>query len=115
MSAGGEVAWGAYAPAIRRWEQVLGRLAPYPTQPGTHGHPVLAPAFVEWLQGIEAGWVTGLPLPRTAQLRALGNGVVPQQAVHAVGLLLADLAALLNTDTGTSARGCGHRLEANAA
>lgn len=38
--------------------------------------------------------MTDLPLPRTAQLRALGNGVVPQQAAYAVSLLLADLATL---------------------
>ena len=108
--------WGVYAPAVRRWEQVLGRRAPFPTQPGTHGRPVLAPAFVEWLQGLEPGWVTGLPLPRTAQLRALGNCVVPQQAACAVGLLLADLAALLDT-TGTAAPGerRGYRREADAA
>lgn len=92
--------WGVYSPAVRRWEHVLGRAAPYPTQLGRHGRPVLAPAFVEWLQGLEPGWVTDLPLPRTAQLRALGNGVVPQQAAHAVGQLLADLAALLDHTTG---------------
>lgn len=111
-----EMDWGDYTPAVRRWEQVLGRRAPFPTQPGTHGRPVLAPAFVEWLQGLEPGWVTGLPLPRTALLRALGNGVVPQQAAHAIGLLLADLAVLLGAaDTGA----CDERLErgreANAA
>jgi DNA (cytosine-5)-methyltransferase 1 len=89
------VNWGVYEPAVRRWERVLGRPAPFPTQPGRHGRPVLAPAFVEWLQGLEPGWVTGLALPRTAELRALGNGVVPQQAAHAVGLLLNDLAGLL--------------------
>ena len=77
---------------------------------------MLAPAFVEWLQGLEPGWVTGLPLPRTAQLRALGNGVVPQQAAYAVSLLLADLAALLGTaDTSTSADRLGHGQEASAA
>jgi DNA (cytosine-5)-methyltransferase 1 len=77
---------------------------------------VLAPAFVEWLQGLEPGWVTGLPLPRTAQLRALGNGVVPQQAAYAVSLLLADLAALLGSaDAGTSADRLGHGQEASAA
>ncbi|GAA3888832.1 hypothetical protein GCM10022243_62160 [Saccharothrix violaceirubra] len=59
---------------------------------------MLAPAFVEHLMGLPAGWDTDLPLPRTAQLRALGNGVVPQQAAHAVALLLDDLAELLNTD-----------------
>lgn len=90
-----EVDWGIYAAAVRRWELVLGRPAPFPTQPGRHGSPVLAPVFVEWLQGLEPGWVTALGLPRTAELRALGNGVVPHQAAHAVALLLSDLGALL--------------------
>ncbi|WP_223840469.1 hypothetical protein [Saccharopolyspora pogona] len=49
--------------------------------------------------GLPPGWVTDLPLPRTAQLRALGNGVVPQQATHAVALLLNDLAALTDDHT----------------
>lgn len=109
------MSWGVYAPAVRRWEQVLGRGAPFPTQPGRHGRPVLAPAFVEWLQGLEPGWVTGLPLPRTAQLRALGNGVVPQQAAYAVGLLLADLATLLGAGNGASPDRPGHGQEASAA
>ncbi|RJQ87276.1 hypothetical protein D5S19_09790 [Amycolatopsis panacis] len=78
---------------------------------GIHGRPVLAPAFVEWLQGLEPGWVTDLPLPRTAQLRALGNGVVPQQATYAVAQLLADLA---NLDAG-STEPSGYTEEANAA
>ncbi|MEV6825567.1 hypothetical protein [Amycolatopsis sp. NPDC051102] len=73
---------------------------------------MLSPAFVEWLQGLESGWVTELPLPRTAQLRALGNGVVPQQATYAVGLLLADLAELVCVD---STEPSGHAEEANAA
>lgn len=89
------VDWGEYAPAVQRWERLLGRPAPYPTQPGQHGRPVLAPAFVEHLMGLPRGWITDLALPRTAQLRALGNGVVPAQAAHAVSLLLADLTALL--------------------
>jgi DNA (cytosine-5)-methyltransferase 1 len=108
----GEVSWGVYGPAVRRWERVLGRPAPFPTQPGRHGRPVLAPAFVEWLQGLEPGWVTGLSLPRTAELRALGNGVVPQQAAYAVGLLLADLAGLLGV---TADERGGDGQEANAA
>jgi DNA (cytosine-5)-methyltransferase 1 len=97
------VNWGVYDAAIRRWETVLGRLAPHPTQRGNHGRPVLAPAFVEHLMGLPRGWVTDLPLPRTAQLRALGNGVVPQQAAHAVSLLLDDLATVLDTDHHSSA------------
>lgn len=80
------VQWGEYEPAIRRWEHVLGRPAPRPTD--ALGR--LAPAFVEWMQGLDAGHVTGVPgLPRGAQLKALGNGVVPQQAVAALRLLLA--------------------------
>ena len=93
--------WGVYEVAIRRWEAVLGRPTPHPTQLGNHGRPVLAPVFVEHLMGLPSGWVTDLPLPRTAQLRALGNGVIPQQAAYAVALLLDDLAELLDTNTGT--------------
>lgn len=90
------VDWGEYAAAVHRWEVITERSAPYPTQPGRHGRPVLAPPFVEWLMGLPAGWVTAdhLDLPRTAQLRALGNGVVPAQAAHALRLLLDDLTHL---------------------
>jgi hypothetical protein len=35
------------------------------------------------------GFVTSLGLPYSAQHRALGNGVVPQQAVQALGQLVA--------------------------
>ena len=39
--------------------------------------------------GLPAGWVTGVPgVPRNAQLKALGNGCVVQQAVAALGVLL---------------------------
>ncbi|MFF7802078.1 DNA cytosine methyltransferase [Streptomyces olivaceus] len=78
-----------YGPAIRRWEHVTGRAAPCPTEPGTRGNRRLAPAFAEWLMGLPAGWVTAVPdIPRKEQLRIIGNGVVPQQARHAYGLLL---------------------------
>jgi DNA (cytosine-5)-methyltransferase 1 len=60
--------------------------------------------FVEHLMGLPEGWVTELPLSRTAQLRALGNGVVPHQAAHAVALLLDDLAALFHLDHSSPAR-----------
>ncbi|WP_090014931.1 DNA cytosine methyltransferase [Lentzea albidocapillata] len=86
-----EVDWGDYATAIARWEATLGRPAPFPTQPGRHGRPVLAPPLVEHIMGLPRGWVTDLALSRTAQLKVLGNGVVPQQATRAVSLLLADL------------------------
>lgn len=96
--------WGPYTGAVHRWEQVLGRPAPHPTETGQHGGPVLSPKFVEWLQGLPRGWITDLPLPRTAQLRALGNGVVPQQAARAVTLLLNDLAELFDAEQGHDAK-----------
>lgn len=80
--------YGVYAPAIARWEQVLGRPAPAPTVPPTRegGRARLSARFVEWLMGLEAGHVTGedLGLTREQQLRLLGNGVVPQQGAAAI-------------------------------
>jgi DNA (cytosine-5)-methyltransferase 1 len=39
--------------------------------------------------GLPAGWVTDVPgITRNEQLKALGNGVVPQQAAAALRLLL---------------------------
>lgn len=67
---------------------MTGRPAPAPAEPGPHGLR-LSPRFVEWMQGLDAGFVTGVPgLPRMRQLQALGNGVVPQQAALALRLLL---------------------------
>jgi DNA (cytosine-5)-methyltransferase 1 len=46
--------------------------------------------FVEFLMGLPTGHVTSVPdLSRNDQLKLLGNGVVPQQAVAALGYLLA--------------------------
>ncbi|RKT54147.1 hypothetical protein [Saccharothrix australiensis] len=60
---------------------------------------MLASAFVEHLMGLPGGWVTDLPLPRTAQLpRHWATAWPPQQAAPAVSLLLDDLAELLHTD-----------------
>lgn len=91
---GAPAAWGAYAPAIRRWELILGRPAPAPTQTGARGGQQLSPRFVEWMQGLPDGWVTGVPgISRNEQLKMLGNGVVPQQAEAALRWLLAASAA----------------------
>jgi DNA (cytosine-5)-methyltransferase 1 len=87
------MSWGKFEPAIRRWEQVLGREAPAPTKPdGKNGTHRLAAEFVEWMMGLPEGWVTDpeLGLKRNDQLKALGNGVVPQQAKYALQLLLDD-------------------------
>ena len=79
--------WSQYAPAIARWESTLGRPAPSPTEPGRNG-PRLSPRFVEWMMGLPDGHVTGVDISRNAQLKALGNGVVPQQAAAALRHLL---------------------------
>lgn len=85
--------WRRYGPAIARWEHVTGRPAPAPTEPGKNG-PRLAAAFVEWLMGLSPGWVTDVPgISRTAQLKALGNGVVPQQGAAALRMLLTQVPA----------------------
>src|SRR5690606_19102637 len=56
--------WGPYAPAIARWERVMMRPAPAPTEPGRTGER-LSPAFVEWMMGAPAGHITGVPgIPR---------------------------------------------------
>ena len=84
--------FGPYTAAIARWEQVIGRPAPSPTEPSDNGRPRLSPRFVEHMMGLPDGWVTGVGIPRSAQLKALGNGVVPQQAALALSILLPRLA-----------------------
>lgn len=82
--------WGPYTLAIRRWERVLGRVAPWATEPSPRSKKGrLSPRFVEWMMGWLEGWVTSLKLSRNQQLKILGNGVVPQQATEAVRFLLA--------------------------
>ena len=79
--------WGAYAPAIRRWEAVTGRLAPDPTIPSPRtGKPQLSPLLVEWMMGLPNGWFTSpeIGLTRVQALKIGGNGVVPQQAEFAI-------------------------------
>ena len=38
--------------------------------------------------GLPAGWVTDVDISRNEQLKAIGNGVVPQQCAAAVRILL---------------------------
>lgn len=83
--------WGAYAPAIARWEAVIGRPAPDPTEPGKTTAVRLAAPFVEWMMGLPDGWVTGVEgLSRNDLLRLCGNGVMPPQFAHAVVELYQD-------------------------
>jgi hypothetical protein len=82
--------WGKFTEAIKRWES-LTRPAPSPTKPdGKDGNHRLSAEFTEWMMGLPEGWVTAddLGLKRNDQLKACGNGVVPQQAELALRMLL---------------------------
>jgi hypothetical protein len=84
-----ETNWGKFEPAIRRWEQVLGRPAPAPTKPdGKDDAHRLSSKFTEWMMGLPDGWITDCGLSRNEELKAAGNGVVPQQAELALRILL---------------------------
>jgi len=85
------VPWGRYSAAIRRWESVLGRPAPAPTELNRNGKPHLNAEFASWMMGLLAGWVTApeIGISRADQLKAIGNGVCPQQAAAAIRQLLA--------------------------
>jgi DNA (cytosine-5)-methyltransferase 1 len=87
-----DIGWGKFEPAIRRWEEVLGRPAPAPTKPDgkDNGHR-LSSLFTEWLMGLPEGWITGLGLKRNDELKLAGNGVVPQQAELALRILVASI------------------------
>ena len=82
--------FGQYAAAIARWEHVLGRPAPAPTEPTVrNGAHRLSPRFTEWMMGLPDGWITDAPgITRNEALKACGNGVVPQQAAAAISHLL---------------------------
>jgi hypothetical protein len=87
----GYISWGKFEPAIRRWEETIGRPAPSPTLPdGKDGNHRLSARFTEWMMGLPDGWVTdpALGLSRVEMLKLCGNGVVPQQAKLALEILL---------------------------
>ena len=80
--------YGRYEPVVRRWEQATGTTAPNPTELNQNGKPRLNVEFASWMMGLPKGWITGVPgLSRAQQLKAIGNGVVPQQATAALLLL----------------------------
>lgn len=56
----------------------------------------LSSRFVEWMQGLDEGWVTDL-LSRRPALKALGNCVVPQQATLALHVIHQRLCSYLRT------------------
>lgn len=94
------MAWGPYEQAVARWAAIYG---PPPLPRDDRGR--LNPSLCEWMLGYPPGWVTSsiigagqrgvkkTGIPRTAQLRVLGNSVQPQVAEAAARLLLAPLMA----------------------
>lgn len=78
--------WGEYLPRVMLHAEQLGLpVIPDPTVPGKL-RPRVNPEFVEWMMGLPHGHVTSPEhkIPLSAQLSILGNGVVPQQASHAI-------------------------------
>ena len=79
--------YGRYAQAVERWGEEF-RPAPAPTFINEKGQERLDVKFAEWIMGLPDGWVTDVPgLSRAQQIKAIGNGVVPQQAAAALLLL----------------------------
>lgn len=81
--------FGEFKDAIRVQEQAFGMSAPDPTVIGNTGRALLNPAFVEWMMGLPPGHVSSseIGISRQLQLKALGNGVVPQQAATAIRIM----------------------------
>lgn len=72
--------WGPYAAAIEQWERITGHPAPPPNQKAR---------VREWMMGLPPGWVTDVPgLSEKEQVKACGNGVVPQQCAAALRTML---------------------------
>jgi DNA (cytosine-5)-methyltransferase 1 len=86
------VDWGEYGAAVERWETILGRPHPWPT----NDRGQLAAEFDEWMMGLPKGHICSVPPApgmteanlRNARIKAAGNGVVPLQAAAATRLLL---------------------------
>ena len=80
--------FGKYAPAVDKWEAVLGRQAPDPTLPdGRNGSHRLNSKFALWMQAADDLDLTGFT--RKQELMAAGNAVNHVQAEAAIRGLLA--------------------------
>lgn len=67
----------------------MGRRAPAPTELTAKGRHRLSARFAEWLMMLDEGHVTSVPgISRADQLKMLGNGVVPNQAITALQIML---------------------------
>jgi len=88
---------------------VTGRIAPALLDRTSGPRP--SPEFVEWLMGLPSGWITDPIHQLTAnqQIAALGNGVLPLQALSAMrvgALVQADAASLAGVKHPMVSRGC---------
>lgn len=81
--------FGKYGAAVARQTEAFGVAPPPPTEIGPKGNPRLNAAFAEWMMGLEPGWITEVPgMKRSEAIELAGNGVVPQQAEHALRMML---------------------------
>jgi hypothetical protein len=92
-------AWAEYLPAVLAWCKRTNAAPPVPVEINSNGNLRIAAKFSEWMMGWPTGWVTELittnrrlykegMISRTAAMRMIGNGVVPQQATMAIGELM---------------------------
>lgn len=84
--------FGDYTEAVHRHADTFSLEIPAPLEDRPEGGRRLSAGFVEFLMTLPPGWVTdpGLGLSRSAQIKALGNGVVPAQAARALQVMVAD-------------------------
>lgn len=84
-----KLCWGDTAPAILTWAILTGHNPPPIVGDRADYRAETTTEFIEFMMGLPPGWVTGVPgLTRNQQLKALGNGVVPQAAATALQDLL---------------------------
>lgn len=84
-----EEIWANYWPTFLTWALATGRYPPNPWDQFGVFRPYTRLPFIEWMMGLPLGWVTlTFELTRAQKLKALGNGVVPQQAAAALTELL---------------------------
>ena len=79
--------WGRYADAIAQWEHITGRPAPAPALLNEDKRAAPLAGVRGMADGLPSGWVTDPLHALTAnqQTTALGNGVLPLQALTALG------------------------------
>lgn len=105
--------WGDAGARILDWAIITGHDIPFPTHAYVSYHdeelwgrrfPEVKhgtnPVFVEWMMGLPDGWVTSpeIGLTRAQQLKAIGNGVCPQQAATALKHLLEELNSFIGVE-----------------